>query len=146
MRRAGGIGIVLCVACGTPAPNAPSTESAGQQASPDADSAPDAIDRLVAGLAQQPLWNDGRYLEIDLPKTARHEDVVARLFRVVGAANDFRMVETRSVRLGADPVVYEAIRLETGQGPKIALIRYEGPSAGWWTRLYDSPSDGSKQE
>jgi hypothetical protein len=101
----------------------------------------DPIDRLAARLASTPLWNNGLSPQIDLPPTAATDEVVAAVFERVsfdqGRATRHETLRTKPVSIGGDPREYVAVLVETNFGRKIVLLRYEGQSIGWWSRVFD---------
>ncbi len=62
----------------------------------------DPIDRLVAELASDPMWENGTSPDLDLPKTATTEEVVAKAFRMAGFSGkgtNYKILEIRKVHI-----------------------------------------------
>ena len=102
----------------------------------------DAIQGLVDKLSADSSgdWVNGMYPTLDLPPSATVEEVIDRLFQVVGfgpgRVTEFRVLELRGVVIGSrSPERYNAARVETNLGQKIVLFRRERQD--WWTRVYD---------
>lgn len=104
----------------------------------------DAIDRLVRRLAAQPLWTNGVSPQLKLPKTTPVAEVVAQVLLIVsfnpGKVKTHEVISTRSVVIGSEPEPYQAALVDTDQGRKIVLLRYEPPDFGWWSRVFDVPA------
>lgn len=87
------------------------------------------------------MWNNGTFPRIELPRTATTSEVVAAVLKKVsfdsGPAKTHRIVGTRSVTISPDPMPYDAVLLETDQGRKIMLLRYDSEAVGWWSRVFD---------
>lgn len=87
-----------------------------------------------------PLWQNGLSPQLELPASATPAEVVAAMFRKIsfdpGPVKSHRVVESRTVRIGADPEAFTAVLLDTDQGPMVALLRHESARVGWWTRVY----------
>lgn len=136
--------LVLSSACGkeagAPAPSTPPRAAV----EPDA-GAPraDGTDQLVALLSASPMWNNGSFPRIDMPETEEVPRIVARVFEEVsfdrGRVTEHAVVRTRLVSIGEGPKPFFAVLVETNLGPKIVLLQHQGPSVGWWSRVYDDP-------
>ena len=103
------------------------------------DTAVDPIDQLVEKLSASPLWQNGRYPDLDLPKTASTDEIVARVFEVTGLDQGYakvqRILETRLVQIRGDSLGnYTAVLVDTDLGRKIVLLQYG--STGWWSRVF----------
>jgi len=104
----------------------------------------DPVDRLVAKLSSSHgLWRNGEFAILGLPATASTEQVVARVFQMDGfepsQVAKHRILKVRKVRIpGDDPDIYTAVVIDTDFGRKIVLLKYQGPAAGWWSRIYDA--------
>ena len=116
----------------------------------------DPIDELVTRLSASPLWQNGIYPRLDLPKTASIDDVIARVFQLTGFdeghVKEHRILETRVVsirpvdrpalvdprfeRVRSDPDMYTAVLVDTDLGKKVLLLKYEGTATGWWSRVF----------
>lgn len=110
--------------------------------------AQDPIDRLSARLNRDPggLWINGVYPNLGLPANATPTQVISKAFELSGFEQGYvrswKLVTLRRVRLTAIAATpTSAALLDTHLGSKILLFRYQGPSAGWWSRFY--PGDGS---
>lgn len=103
--------------------------------------ASDPIDRLVARLSASPMWNNGGFAKIDLPKAAKTADVLAKVFASIsfdqGPVTRHKIVEERKVHIANDDHDYTAIVVDTNFGQRVALISYWGPTVGWWSRVFD---------
>ena len=100
----------------------------------------DEIDSLVDRLNHQPLWINGMFPELKLPKSATPEEVIAECLKMVGFAKGHlkwhNVVKIREVDIAtAHPMKYSAALIDTDSGKKIILFRFEG--ARWWTRVFD---------
>ena len=64
------------------------------------------------------------------------------MFRTVsfdpGPVKDHLILATKTLKIGSDPTPYEAVLVDTDQGRKIVLIRYEPSASGWWSRVFDA--------
>jgi hypothetical protein len=93
-------------------------------------------------LSKSPLWTNGLSPKLDLPKTATADELLAKIFRVVsfdrGKVTKHRILEQRTLKIGGETEPYAAYRVDTDQGQKIVLMRYEGPAVGWWSRIFDA--------
>ena len=104
----------------------------------------DPVDRLVAKLSSSHgLWRNGGSPIPGLPATASTDQVVSRVFQMTGFVRGHvtthRILTVRKVRIPGDlPDIYTAVVTDTDLGRKIVLLRYEGPAAGWWSRVYDA--------
>ncbi len=104
----------------------------------------DPIDNLVTNLSSSHgMWINGIAPIIELPETATTEQVVERVFKMTGfdegQVTRFKILETRTVHIqGSVPDLYTAVLVETKFGEKIVLLRYEGKTIGWWSRVYKS--------
>ncbi len=132
--------VVLGVFCGCSARQQPSVAPTPK---PQA-AQPDSIDLLVARLASSHgFWINGLSLTLSLPATASTEEVLARVFQMTGFdkghVSTHRVLETRQVRIpdSFPDAAYTAVLVETDFGRKIVLLRYESPTLGWWSRVYD---------
>ncbi len=100
--------------------------------------APDSIDRLVSRLSSlHGLWQNGLAPAIELPPTATAQEVVSKV--LAGQVTSYKIVKIRSVRIPDSlPELHTAVIVETNDGEKIVLFRYEGQAFGWWSRIYDT--------
>ena len=108
----------------------------------------DSIDALVDRLsASHGAWGNRIFPTLGLPTSASTEQVVARVFEMVGfekgRVTTHRILETRQVRIdnGVPGTIYTAVLVDTSLGHKIVLLRYLSPSLGWWSAVYvEQPS------
>ncbi|MEW6009112.1 MAG: hypothetical protein AB1629_05730 [Candidatus Omnitrophota bacterium] len=99
----------------------------------------DPIDKLVSQLSNDPLWRNGLFPIINLPKTAKHSEVIAECFKMTGFdqghIKDYKIIEIRKVKIsGSLPDDYFAALVDSNLGKKIVLFQYNN---GWWTRVYN---------
>jgi hypothetical protein len=112
--------------------------------------ADDSIENLVARLSSSyGLWQNGITPNLDLPSTASIEQVVARVFQMTGFDKGHvathQILKKQQVRIsGSLPDVYTAVLVDTNFGRKIVLLKYEGPTLGWWSRVYDAEISPNK--
>lgn len=103
--------------------------------------ASDPIARLVATLEARPMWTNGGFPKITLPADAPTEKVLEAVFSNVsfdeGRATVRSIVERREVQIRPEHDSYMAVLVDTSLGRKIALLRYRGPTVGWWSRVFD---------
>jgi hypothetical protein len=125
-----------------PPPNETSTSPPARSAPDQSADQVDPIDRLAARLASSPLWENGLSPKIELPPTADAKQIVAAVFGNVsfeqGRVTRPTILRTRKVSIGERE--YLATVVETNLGRKILLYQYQGPSIGWWTRVYEENS------
>jgi hypothetical protein len=104
----------------------------------------DPIDKLVADLSSNGLWENGSSPSLDLPKTAITEEVVAKTFATTGfpipagKAVTYKIVEIKQVHIkGSLPDLYTAVLLKTDRvGYQVMLLKYlEGTPGFWWTKI-----------
>jgi hypothetical protein len=134
------------------APPSPTATATADEPEPEPDRAPEpepepepapkrdaSIDLLVADLEAKPMWQNGGFPRLDLPRTASVPDVVAMVLTKVGfdagRVKTHRILETHEVGIGEER--YTAVLLDTDLGRKIMLLRYGSPS-GWWSRVFDA--------
>ena len=104
---------------------------------------PDPIERLVERLSKNLGWTNGVFPAIKLPSTATTEQVVSEVFRMTGFdqghVTSYKVMQTKDVQIpvGMPLERYTAVLVQTNFGEKIALLKYEGGSSGWWSRVYD---------
>lgn len=99
------------------------------------------ISNLVDEFSQNPMWENGTFPFIDLPRTAKPEEVVAAYFSKTtdtkGKIKDFEILETREVKIpGSLPDSYTAVWCGTDFGGRIILMKFISPESGWWTRSF----------
>jgi hypothetical protein len=100
------------------------------------------VDRLAGRLASSPLWENGLFPKIDLPPSADVGQIVAAVFGN-GSSDHGRVMVPRIQRTRMVSIAdreYQAAVVETNSGRKILLYRYQGPTIGWWTRIYEEDS------
>jgi hypothetical protein len=108
----------------------------------------DAIEQLVARLsATHGLWINGAFPIIKLPAEAAVEQVISNVFEMTGFdkghVTEHSLVTVRPVKIGATfSDTYTAALVETDLGPKIILLKYQGSTLGWWSRVY--PAEASQ--
>ena len=104
--------------------------------------AADPITQLVERLsASHGLWRNGLFPSLGLAENASNEQIVARVFEVStfdqGRVTEHRILQTRHVQIPTgQQELYIAILVETNIGRKIVLVKFDGPAAGWWSRVY----------
>jgi hypothetical protein len=100
----------------------------------------DPIDKVVADLSANPLWENGLSASLDLPKTATTEQVVAKVFQMTGFSGkgtSYKILKTRKVHIkGSLPDLYTAVLLKTGPNEEVVLLQYNGD---WWSRILPVP-------
>jgi hypothetical protein len=93
---------------------------------------------------------------INLPKAASIKQVLAGVFPMTGmdkgqvttyeianGVTSCQILKTRQVYTGpvsgnVPPESYTAVLVQTNLGEKIVLLKYEGDSLDWWSRVYDT--------
>jgi hypothetical protein len=80
---------------------------------------------------------------IDLPEIAAPEEVLRTALEKLGfdsgKVRQYKPLETRRVNIrGSLPNSYTAMLVDTDLGQKVVLIKYAGPTVGWWSRVYDA--------
>jgi len=111
-----------------------------------ADSSTNSIDALAERLnSSNGLWLNGGAPIIEISSNATPKEVVSAAVAMWslerGQIKTFRIVEARKIALRELPDCYAAL-LETDQGMKILLFRYEHGKRGlWWTRFFDATQD-----
>ena len=104
--------------------------------------AADPISQLVERLsASHGLWRNGLFPSLGLAKSASNDQIVARVLELStfdkGRVTEHRILQTRHVQISAEQQeLYVAILVETNIGRKIVLVKFIGPEAGWWSRVY----------
>jgi len=102
----------------------------------------DPIENLVARLSSNHFWENGEYPNLGLPATASTEQVVSRVFQMIGFdrghVTSHKILKVREVHIpGSLPDIYTAVLVETNFGKKIVILKYVRESVGWWSRVYD---------
>ncbi len=114
-----------------PTPSAAASATSGDEA---------AIDRLVARLAASPLWVNGLSPTLDVPATAKPDEVLNQMFTRIsfdrGRVTKHTILATKIVRIPPESDPYTAFALDTNLGPKLVLMKHQG-NAGFWTRVFD---------
>ena len=99
-----------------------------------------AIDRLVTRLAASPLWVNGLSPNLDVPATAKPDEVLTQMFTRIsfdrGRVTKHTILTTKIVRIPPESEPYTAVALDTNLGPKLVLMKHQG-NAGFWTRVFD---------
>lgn len=105
-----------------------------------APSGDEAIDRLVARLSASPLWLNGLSPTLDVPATAKPDEVLTQMFTRIsfdrGRVTKHTILTTKIVRIPPESEPYTAVALDTNLGPKLVLMKHQG-NAGFWTRVFD---------
>jgi hypothetical protein len=102
----------------------------------------DPITQLVERLsASHGLWRNGLFPSLGLTENASSEQIVARVLELStfdkGRVTKHRIMQTRRVQIpGEQQELYTAILVETNIGRKVVLLKFSGPAAGWWSRVY----------
>jgi hypothetical protein len=133
-------------AAAAPSVSASTPTRASAQPAPATSTAADSaltIDALVARLSSPQYagsWINGGYPKLALPSSASTEEVLRLMFQRMsfdeGRVTTFEIKEERDVTIGHDTRPYHAVRLDTDRGNVIVLLRYQEPSASWWSRAY----------
>jgi len=104
----------------------------------------DPIDRLVARLSSDGMWQNGLFKPVDLPQSASPEEVISQVDKLTGLyqggkLTSYRIIETRQVQIISSITggKFTAVLLDTNLGKKIVLLQYQGSKTGWWSRAYD---------
>jgi hypothetical protein len=105
-----------------------------------ATSSDEAIDRLAPRLAASPLWVNGLSPTLDVPATAKPDEVLAQMFTRIsfdrGRVTKHTILTTKIVRIPPESEPYTAVALDTNLGPKLVLMKHQG-NYGFWTRVFD---------
>jgi hypothetical protein len=100
--------------------------------------ADDPITQLTDDLRKNPLWQNGHFNPIELPETAKAEELLKEFFKEESAPhgyiNDYSIEELKQVRLNNSS--YTAALVSSDQGGQIILFRYWKEFGGWWARMY----------
>ena len=98
------------------------------------------IDRLVARLSASPLWLNGRSPNLDVPATAKPDEVLTQMFTRIsfdqGRVTQHTILTTKIVRIPPETEPYTAVAIDTNLGPKLVLMQHHGKS-GFWTRVFN---------
>jgi hypothetical protein len=96
----------------------------------------DPIDIWVAQLSADPLWENETSPNLDLPKTATTEQVVAKVFQMTGFSGkgtSYKILKIKTVHIkGSLPDLYTAVLLKTGSNEVVVLLHY---NEDWWSRV-----------
>ncbi len=111
----------------------------------------DAIGKVEAYIKDSPLWTNGISPEIDLPASAKPEEVLAAYLEKAscdkGKVTSPEIVATRVIATSSsedDP--YTAVYFESEQCNHVIVMRHEGGAVGWWTKAFDPESLGPPSE
>jgi hypothetical protein len=103
---------------------------------------PDSIGKVEAYIKESPAWTNGLSPKINLPASARPEEVLAALLKKAsfdkGKVTSPKIVATRAIATsssGDNP--YTAVHFESEQGNYVIVMRHEGVGTGWWTKTFD---------
>jgi hypothetical protein len=105
--------------------------------------ATDPIIHLVVSLSGDGLWANGVMARIDLPAEATPEQLVPRALQYEVKKQNYRIiriVHVEQVRIDpwANSPKYTAVLVHGEPSDKIVLLLYEGPTVGWFNRVFDS--------
>ena len=108
---------------------------------------PDPIGALVTKLSADGLWQNGAFKPIQLPSSASPEEVLAQLNKQTNLyhgskVTSYKIIESRQVKIIAafQDKNFTAVLLKTNLGRKVVLLKYQGASVGWWSRVYAVPA------
>jgi hypothetical protein len=87
------------------------------------------------------MWSNGGFAAIDLPGNAPVEDVVAKVWEVVGFreghVSKWKIQKVRRVHVGDGGSEYVAAIVDTNYGRQVVLLRpLDGKPKGWWQRVF----------
>jgi hypothetical protein len=104
----------------------------------------DPIDRLVASLSSDGMWQNGLFKPVDLPPSATPAEVLFQVDKLTGLyqggkLTSYQIIEVRQVQIGSNQTggKFTAVLLDTNLGKKIVLLQNQGSKTGWWSRVYD---------
>lgn len=102
----------------------------------------DSIGKVEAYIKESPAWTNGLSPKIDLPASAKPEEVLAASLKRAsfdkGKVTSPKIVATRTIATsssGDNP--YTALYFESEQGHYVVVMRHEGVGTGWWTKTFD---------
>lgn len=138
----------------TSPPETPDTAPPAGQ--PDTDAAPgaateggdlDPIGKVEAYIKGSMLWTNGLSPKIDLPASAKPEEVLAAFLEKAsfdkGKVTSPKIVATRAIAVSsAETHPYTAVYFESEQGNYVIVMRHEGSETGWWTKAFDPENLG----
>lgn len=105
--------------------------------------APKPIDCLVDRLSSNGAWFNGYFPILGLPETVSTAQLVSKVFEMTGFADNGRVrtchiSNVQRVHIKPfSPGLYTAVLVQTDVGEKIVLLKYEGQTVGWWSRVFD---------
>jgi hypothetical protein len=106
--------------------------------------ASDPIAKLVEELSKNPMWENGKYPSVHLPRTAKPAEVVAAYFAMTRDPKEiknFEIKKTRSVEIPDGSLnKYTAVWCQTEVGDRIILMKFISLEYGWFTRSTDARS------
>ncbi|MDB6037127.1 MAG: hypothetical protein JWM99_968 [Verrucomicrobiales bacterium] len=104
----------------------------------------DPMDRVLTELSDlHGTWATGSFPHLHLAANATTDQVVSSVFQStpldLGPVTEHRILEVRHLVLRGDRSgVYTAALVDTDFGVKIVLMKYAGPTVGWWSHVYDA--------
>jgi len=107
----------------------------------------DPIGKVEAYIKGSMLWTNGVSPKIDLPASAKPEEVLADFLEKAsfdkGKVTSPKIVTTRTIDVSsAGDKPYTAVYFESGQGNFVIVMRHEGSETGWWTKAFDPENLG----
>jgi len=107
----------------------------------------DPIGEVEAYIKDSPLWTNGVSPKIDLPVSAKPEEVLAAFLEKAsfdkGKVTSPKIVATRVIAVSsAETHPYTAVYFESEQGNYVIVMRHEGVETGWWTKAFDPENLG----
>ena len=104
----------------------------------------DPMDRVLTEFSSlHETWATGPFPHLHLPANATTDQVVSSVFQSTpldrGPVTEHRILEVRHLVIPGDRSgVYTAAFVDTEFGVKIVLMKYAGPTIGWWSHVYDA--------
>jgi len=103
--------------------------------------ADDPITRISNQLSKNPMWDNGVFIPIKLPKSAKPVAILNQFFKNVSAPRgyitDFDIEEIRQLKISnSDASPYTAALVSSDQGGQIVIFRYMTDEDCWWARMY----------
>jgi hypothetical protein len=102
----------------------------------------DPIGKVEAYVKDSTLWTNGISPKIDLPASAKPEEVLAAFLEKAsfdkGKVTSPKIVATRAIvtsSAGDNP--YTAVYFESEQGNYVIVMHHEGGETGWWTKAFE---------
>lgn len=107
----------------------------------------DPLKRIVDENTKGPLWTNGGYPRIDLPKGTPIKDVVAKAMSLWLPDAKYEVVKIKEIGIdaGYPSNNYTAVLLKAGGSDRVMLLQYTDTDAynggRWWSRLLkDQPA------